>query len=153
MVRAQDIVRADGLVVHRKPLEGDMRWDGKVWRRWNGRRWATAAYSVAPARLQDRSRPDSWPTISRAAARAFLMKAVEAQVATNGATVVLDNGLRMILGYRKRVPHGLFAVFSVLTAGLGTVAWVAASLNRGEQRVQLSIDDWGNVWAKPVADS
>jgi hypothetical protein len=153
MVRAQDIVRPDGEVVRRKPVEGDMRWDGKVWRRWNGRRWATAAYSTDPARLRQRERPDSAPTISSEAAHRFLRRAVEDQVATNGATVVLDNGRRVILGYRHRVPHLPFGLITVLTAGLGGVFWILAVVNRGEDRIQLSVDDWGNVWAKPVASS
>jgi hypothetical protein len=151
MVRAQDIVRADGEVVHRKPVEGDMQWYGGVWRRWNGRRWASAAYSIDPARLRNRSRLDSWPAISDEAARAFLRKAVEDQVATNGATVLFDNERRVILGYRRRVPHLLLAVLTVLTAGIGALIWILAALNPREDRIQLSIDDWGNVWAKPVA--
>jgi len=39
----------------------------------------------------------------------------------------------------------------VLTAGLGLVVWLLVALNRGEERIQLVVDDWGHVWAKPVA--
>jgi hypothetical protein len=151
MVRAQDIVRPDGEVVHRKPVEGDMRWDGGRWRRWNGRKWATAAYSVDTARLRERDRPDLAPTVPEEVARDCLRRAVEDQVATNGATVVFEHDRRVILGYRRRVPHLLLAVVTVLTAGLGLVVWLLVALNRGEERIQLVVDDWGHVWAKPVA--
>jgi hypothetical protein len=151
MVRAQDIVRADGEVVHRKPVEGDMRWDGRVWRRWTGRRWSTAAYSVDPGQLRSRERPDSGPAVPDEIARRALARAVEDQVTAHGATVLFENEGRVVLGYRRPVPHLLLAVVTVLTAGLGAILWVLAAIVPRQDRVQLTVDDWGHVWPKRVA--
>lgn len=48
MMKASDVVTVDGSVLRRKPVLGDMHWDGKAWQRWSGRRWTKAAYSVHP---------------------------------------------------------------------------------------------------------
>ena len=151
MVRAQEIVRANGEVVRRKPREGDMRWDGKVWRRWSGRRWATAAYAMRPERLRVRDRLDLDPEVSHEKAARFLALAVEDQVATNGASIVLEGSKGVILGYGRRAPLAGHALLTVLTIGLWTPVLIAASLSRREDRVRLTVDAWGNVWATPVA--
>jgi hypothetical protein len=46
--KVQDVVNDDGTAVRRKPVGGDLRWDGTSWQRWSGRRWARAAYSLHP---------------------------------------------------------------------------------------------------------
>jgi len=128
-----------------------MRWDGNVWRRWNGRRWATAAYSTNPDGLRLRARPDSGPVIGDETARRVMSSAVEDQVATNGATVVLDGAQGVILGYRRRTAHAFHAAMTLVTAGLWAPVWILSSLRPGEERIRLSVDAWGHVWATPVA--
>jgi hypothetical protein len=149
--RVQEITRSDGTVVRRKPREGDMRWDGKVWLRWNGRRWLTAAYSPHPERLRDPARLDSYPPISAATAQRMLDQAVEDQVADNAATVVFSGEQGVIIGFRRPVTHWAHAVMTALTGGLWAVVWIVCAVNRREDRVRLSVDDWGNVWVKLVA--
>lgn len=151
MVRAQEIVRHTGEVVRRKPREGDMRWDGDRWRRFNGRKWIVAAYSLHPERLRHPDRPDLAPTVPKDQGRRFLMRAVEDQVATNGATVVLDGEKGVILSYRGRTPHLLHLVLTILTLGLWFPLWVVASLIRNDYRLRLVVDDWGHVWSSRVA--
>ena len=41
------------------PSVGDYRWHRHSWRRWSGRDWATATYSLFPTRL---SQPQEWAT-------------------------------------------------------------------------------------------
>jgi hypothetical protein len=40
-----------------------------------------------------------------------------------------------------------------LTGGLWAVVWIIAAVNRRQDRVRLSADEWGNVWATPVASA
>jgi len=151
MVRAQEIVEANGMVVRRKPVVGDMHWDGSVWRRWSGRRWAHAAYSLHPDRLEVSSRFDPLAKIDAASRRRALALAVEDQVATNSATVVFDGPNGVVLAYRRPVSHVFHAVMTIITGGLWVVVWLALALGRREDRVRLEADGWGNVWARPVA--
>lgn len=153
MARAQDVVRPDGNVERRKPVVGDMRWDGDVWERWSGRRWTRAVYSWDPARLADETPIHFDPPLDESRRRRALALAVEDQVTANGATLVLDGPHGAVLGYRPAVAHGLHAVMTVLTAGLWAVGWLAIVLGRRENRVRLEADDWGNVWARSVASA
>jgi hypothetical protein len=153
MVRAQEVVEASGTVVRRKPLPGDYRWDGSVWHRWTGRRWARAAYSLDPGRLRVPTRLDEDPGLGRERLDRALARAVEDQVAVNGATVVHQGPSGVVLGYRRREAHLLHGVMTVLTAGLWGVVWIAIVLSRREDRVRLEIDPWGNVWARVVTSA
>ena len=151
MAKVQQLVRPDGAVVTAKPVTGDMRWDGKVWRRWSGRRWSTAAYSLhrdwlrSPTALTDR------PVAGAPTSEKALALAVEREVSENGATMVLDGPTGVVLAYRRHVSHVLHAILTVLTGGLWAVVWLASALGRREDRVRLEADRWGNVWATPVA--
>lgn len=80
----------------------------------------------------------------------MLAKAVEDQVATNGATVVYDGPSGVVLGYRRPVSHGLHAIGTFLTGGLWGIVWIVATLARKQDRARLEIDPWGNVWATYV---
>jgi hypothetical protein len=150
MVRAVEIVEPSGIVARRKPVLGDMGWDGKVWRRWTGRRWASAAYSLHKDRLTLSTPFDHYPQVDQEARRVAVAKAVEHQVATNGASVVFAGPSGTVLGYRRKVSHGLHAILTFFTGGLWALVWIAVTLGRGEERVQLEADRWGNVWAKRV---
>lgn len=154
MVRAQEIVRPNGEVVVRKPRLGDMQWDGTRWRRHNGRRFVTAVYSRDPERLKDPRRPDLDPRIDEAEGRRLLMKAVEDQVIVNGASVVFDGERGVVLSFRRRYSTGLLDFLLVLlTVGLWLLAMALRSVATYEQRILLSVDSWGHVWAAPVASS
>jgi hypothetical protein len=151
VVRALEIVRPDGEIVRRKPIVGDMKWDGKKWLRWSGRSWASAAYSFDAELLLDRARLDTRPPISQEKRARALELAVEDQVATNAATVVFSGSQGVVLGYQRRVSHVFHALMTLFTAGLWAVIWLAVMLSSRERRVRLEADRWGNVWARPVA--
>jgi hypothetical protein len=129
-----------------------MRWDGNVWRRRHGHRWATAAYSRRPGRLKDQTPLDRDPAISAQAARKVLDKAIEDQVVSSRAWVVFDGDQGVILGYRHPTSNLSHAIMTFLTMGLWIPIWVIASLIYREERVLLTVDDWGNVWTKRVPD-
>ena len=148
---ARDVTSADGAVVRRKPVVGDMHWDGKRWRRWDGRRFVHAAYAVHPARLEEQTKLHDQPELDESRRQRALSRAVEDQVVTNGATVVLDASSGVVLAYRRPVSHVLHAVLTLVTAGLWIVVWLAVAFGRGEDRALFEVDRWGNVWARPVA--
>ena len=127
-----------------------MRWDGKAWKRWSGRRWARAAYSLYPDRLREATRLDQAPAIDKHSRQRAMALAVEDQVATNGATVILDGPSGVVLAYRRPVAHLLHAFLTVITGGLWAVVWLAIALGKREDQIQLESDFWGNVWARPI---
>lgn len=151
MVRTQEIVEANGAVVRRKPVLGDMHWDGSVWQRWSGRRWAHAAYSLHPDRLRVATPFDRLSEIGVESRQRALALAVEDEVATNSATVIFDGPNGVVLAYHRRVSHFLHAFMTVVTGGLWAVVWLVVALGRREDRVRLETDSWGNVWARPVS--
>jgi|RhiMethySRZTD1v2_1073278.scaffolds.fasta_scaffold610658_3 hypothetical protein len=150
MVRVQEVVAPSGGVVRRKPRHGDYLWDGEVWLRWSGRRWARAAYSLHPDQLLSPERIDEHRPIDVERGRRALSRAVADQVASNKARVVHDGPSGAILGYERPVSHVFHAVMTLITAGLWGVVWLALTLRRREDRVRYDIDPWGNVWATPV---
>ena len=138
------------MTVYRKPVLGDMRWNGERWQRWSGRRWAIAAYSLRQSRLQDPTPFGTSDEVDDAKRRRALASAVEHQVATNGAYVLYDGPSGVQLAYRRHVSHGWHAFLTLLTGGLWAVVWLTVALGRGEDRVLLDADSWGNVWARRV---
>ena len=54
------------------------------------------------------------------------------------------------MGYRRPVSHLVHGLLTFLTAGLWGFVWLAMAVSRREDRVLLEVDDWGNVWTKPV---
>ena len=151
MRRTHTVIKADGTTVRRKPVVGDLRWDGKRWRRWSGRRFTRAAYSLHPNRLSNPARFDDEPPIDKAQKQRALALAVEDQVVTNGATVVLDGPHGTVLAYRHKVSHFFHAIMTLVTGGLWAVVWLAIVFGRGQIRLRLEADDWGNVWTRVVA--
>jgi hypothetical protein len=129
---------------------GDLRWDGRVWRRWSGHRWSTAAYSLHPERLTRQSGFDREPQLSQERRDRALQLAVEDQITSNAAVVVFDGPTGVITGYRRPVTHLVHAVLTAITLGLWAVIWLVQVLDRREDRVQLEVDAWGNVWARGV---
>jgi hypothetical protein len=151
VAKVQDVIRPDGKAVTAKPEPGDLRWDGKVWQRWSGRRWSAAAYSLHREWLRSPVPLTQRPAVGAGTQEKALALAVEREVTDNGATVVLDGPHGVVLGYARRVSHVLHAILTVLTGGLWAVVWLAAVLGRREDRVRLEVDAWGNVWATPAA--
>ena len=147
---------ADGAPTHtdrmsrRKHAPGDLRWDGKAWRRWNGARWVRAAYSLHPERLTRPQCFDREARLDTASRNRALALAVENQVTTNSATLVHQGPSGVVLGYRRRVSHLFHALLTLLSAGLWALVWLAMAAGRREDRVLLEVDDWGNVWAQSV---
>lgn len=151
MAKVQQLVRPDGEVVTARPTAGDLRWDGKVWRRWSGRRWETAAYPLHRDWLKNEAPLHDRPVIGEPAWEKALALAVEREVSENGATLVLDGPTGIVLAYRRHVSHVFHAIMTVITGGLWAVVWLASALGRREDRIRLEADKWGNVWATPVA--
>jgi len=146
----QEVVAPSGEMVRRKPRYGDHCWDGEVWRRWSGRHWARARYSLHPEQLFSSTRIDDHPTIDPKRGRHALARAVGDQVASNDAIVVYDGPSGVVLAYQHPVSHLFHAVMTVITAGLWGVVWFVVALRQREDRVRFDIDPWGNVWATPV---
>lgn len=140
-----------GEVVRRRPVAGDLRWDGSVWRRWSGRQWSVAAYSLHPDRLEVATPFGHQDHVDADKCRRAVALAVEDQVATNSATVVFDGPSGVVLSYRRPISHLGHALMTLITGGLWAVVWIPLALGRREDRVRLEADSWGNVWARPVA--
>lgn len=149
MAKLQEVVLPDGATVHRKPVAGDLQWNGQVWRRWSGRKWTRAVYACDPARLEDPTLLSRDPAVSPERQRRALELAVEDQVTHNGASVVFDGPHGVVLSYRRPVSHGMHAGLTVVTAGLWALVWVVAAVSRREDRVRLEVDRWGAVWGTP----
>jgi hypothetical protein len=120
-----------GMTVYRKPVLGDMCWNGERWQRWSVRRWAIAADSLHQSRLLDPTPFGSSDEVDDAKRQRARASAVEHQVATNGAYVLYDglSGVQLVIAARSRI---------------------AMTLGRGEDRVLLDADACGNVWARRV---
>lgn len=124
---------------------GTLRWDGKAWRRWNGRRWAKAPYSPDRMRLTLPMPLREDPTIPHSRREHLLAQAVAAEVAS-GADVVLPGSVTTVVGRRRRVSHLVHALLTLLTMGMWAVVWIAMCLARTRDRVRLEVDEWGHVW-------
>ncbi|WP_182526678.1 hypothetical protein [Nocardioides dongkuii] len=128
-------------------VSGELQWDGTRWRRWTGRRWARAAYSLRPSRLEVAEPLHRDPEESVETRQRVLGLAVEDQVLTNGATVVHEGPSGVVLSYRRRPAHAAHAIMTLLTGGLWAVVWAACALGEARDRVLLEVDPWGHVWA------
>lgn len=130
-----------------KHAVGTMRWNGKVWRRWTGKRWAIALYSRDRIRLTMPEPLDTDLKLSRAARDELLAAAVEDQLTTHGAYVIHVGPQGTLLGYRRPVSHSLHAVLAVVTLGAWLLVWLIMCVARTEDRLRLDVDPWGHIWA------
>ncbi len=161
MARLQEVVAPSGDVVRRKPQHGDYCWDGEVWRRWSGRRWATAAYSLHPERLMSPTHVDEYPTIDRERGLRALARAVEDQVTSNGASVVHVSPSGVVLGYQRHVSHVFHAVMHLVGLSFGgIVPWASLSDIRRSHchwaflvRTPVGADRFHTRWSTPGYDS
>ena len=78
------------------------------------------------------------------------MQAVSAET-LRGGTPVLQDRFATIMAYKRPIYHWIYLLLTLVTAGLGAIVWIIAVLTRGENRVQMDVDEWGNVWASDVA--
>lgn len=150
MPRAVDVVDPTGQHVTRSPRVGDFRWDGTVWRRWSGRRWAMATHAVHPDRLRDARPLHLDERLDDAVRRSLISRAVEAQVLSSDATLVYEGPSGTVLSCPRPIAHGLHAILTLLTGGLWGIVWIALVLARKDDRIRLEADPWGNVWATRV---
>lgn len=125
---------------------GAMRWNGKVWRRWNGKRFAAALYSRDPIRLTLPAPLDTDLPLSQAARDELLATAVEDQLTTRGAHVIHVGPQGTLLGYRRPVSHFMHALLSIVTLGAWLLVWLIMCVARTEDRLRLDVDPWGHVW-------
>jgi hypothetical protein len=128
-----------------------MRWDGTAWERWSGRGWTRAEYSLHPEMLTDPAPFHQQPSIEKKRRLRALSLAVEDEVASNGASVILNGPSGVVLAYRRSVSHLLHAFLTLITGGLWGFVWLACVLGSREDRLLLEVDRWGHVWARPVA--
>lgn len=132
----------------RRRALGELRWDGKVWRRWNGRRWAKALYSPRPVRLLDSTPLDRDDIVDRAQREHLLAQAVEEAVA-DGGRVVHVGPRGTVIGQRRSISHVMHAILTLVTGGFWGIVWIVVCLARTEDRYRMETDDWGHVWAVP----
>ena len=150
MTRATDLLDARDAVRSAKRA-GDLRWDGHVWLRWTGRRWARALYSLDPDRLHHPAPFADGDVVEPSRRAKALDLAVEDQVVTQAATVVHVGPSGTVLGYRRRPSHAGHALMTLVTGGLWAPVWLIAATRPHEDRVRLEADRWGNVWGTHVA--
>lgn len=150
MPKVQEVVQPDGSLVRRKPLPGDLRWDGTEWRRWSGRGWMRAAYSLSPRQLRDPAGFVHRPPVDPHRVRRAVTLAVEDQMATQAATVVFAGPTGVVLAYRRPVNHLAHGALTLFTGGIWGFVWLVMVLSRRDDRVRLEPDRWGNVWPRPL---
>jgi hypothetical protein len=151
MTRPTDLLEAR-VAVRSAKRAGDLRWDGAVWLRWTGRRWACALYSLRPDRLHNAARFADEDAVEPARIAKALALAVEDQVVTRAASVVHVGPTGTVLGYRRPPSHAGHALMTVVTGGLWAPIWLIAASRPHEYRVRLQADPWGNVWGTHVTD-
>jgi hypothetical protein len=127
---------------------GDLAWNGDRWRRWNGKKWKSALFSLQPDLLRAEASPSTWPELPAHRLDRVLALAVERHVMDHGGTVIHDGPHGPVLGYPKTVNHFVYAVLTVVTFGIGAFFWLLAVLERREERIQLHVDKWGHVWGQ-----
>lgn len=132
----------------RKHAVGQLRWDGKVWRRWNGRRWSKALYSRNPSRLMYAAPLTDDEPLDASTRAGLLAQAVEDEVA-HGSQVLFVGPRGTVMARKRGVFHLGHALLTLLTAGFWGIFWIVACLSRTEIRFRLEADDWGHVWALP----
>ncbi len=127
------------------PSVGDYRWHRRSWRRWSGRSWATATYSLFPNRLRQPREWATYPELSLPKRQRLLEVAVDLEVLA-GATVVHRSDRGVTVAQPRRVTHLGHFILTLLTGGLWGFVWLAVVLNRREDRVRYEVDPWGNIW-------
>ncbi len=125
---------------------GELRYGRKgVWERFNGRRWAPAAYTADRGQLLDPTPPWTRPARSPEERARLLDQVVDEEV-LGGATVLLRRPHDVLVAYQRPVSHGLHGVLTILTGGLWGIVWVVMVLARSQDRVRLEMDPQGHVW-------
>ena len=127
------------------PAVGDYRWHRHSWRRWSGRYWAPASYSLFPTRLREPQEWATYPELPLLKRQRLLDRAVDIEVLA-GATVVNRSDRGVTLAHPRRVTHFGHFILTLLTGGLWGFVWLAVVLNRREDRVRYEVDPWGNIW-------
>jgi hypothetical protein len=153
MGRDQDVVDRHGTAVRRAPREGDFQWDTDRWRRWTAGRWEYAEYSLRPDRLRS---PEPFTDDNRLPddeVRRALSLAVDDEVGSNGASVVLLGTHHAVLSYRPKISHALHALLTIVTSGLWLAVWLYLFFTSRERRTRLDVDPWGNVWSRRLVDA
>jgi len=133
------------------PDVGELQWQARrgEWRRWSGKDWVPALYSRDAAALK---REDAFqqPRVDSERRQKLLMQAVSAET-LRGGTPIFQDEFATIMAYKRPIYHWIYLLLTFLTAGLGAIVWIIAVLTRGENRVRMDVDEWGNVWASDLA--
>ena len=127
------------------PAVGDYRWHRHSWRRWSGRDWATATYSLFPTRLTQPQEWATYPELPMLKRQRLLERAVDLEVLA-GATVVHRSDRGVTVARPRSVTHLGHFILTLLTGGLWGFVWLAVVLSRREDRVRYEVDPWGNIW-------
>jgi hypothetical protein len=124
---------------------GQLRYRGGTWERFNGRRWAPAAYSADKAALHRPADLRTGPVLP-GDQRTRLLDQVLDEELLKGAGVLARRPFEATLAYRRPVSHVLHAILSVVTGGLWVVVWIVMAIARTDDRVRLEVDPQGHVW-------
>jgi hypothetical protein len=127
------------------PAVGDYRWHRHSWRRWSGRDWATAKYSLFPTRLTQPQEWATYPELPMLKRQRLLERAVDLEVLA-GATVVHRSDRGVTVARPRSVTHLGHFILTLLTGGLWGFVWLAVVLSRRQDRVRYEVDPWGNIW-------
>lgn len=110
-----------------------------------------AAPPVVPdASSQEQAVPEAPPARKSAEARkAALAQAIQTEV-VQGGRIESQADFQAVFVFGKPVNHILHLILSVVTCGIWLIVWLGMLIWGGENRVMVSIDEYGNVLRQKI---
>jgi hypothetical protein len=81
--------------------------------------------------------------------KAALAQAIQSEV-VQGGRIESQSDFQAVIVFGKPVNHILHLILTVLTCGIWGVVWLGMLIWGGENRVMVSIDDYGNVLRQKI---
>ena len=105
---------------------------------------------VAAPGQQAASAPEATPARKSTEARkAALAQAIQNEV-VQGGRVESQSDFQAVFVFGKPVNHILHLILAVVTCGIWLIVWLAMLIWGGENRVMVSIDEYGNVLRQKI---
>ena len=76
--------------------------------------------------------------------KAILAQQIQMAVAKGGRIQSQSDNMSVII-YGKPVNHMLHLFITLITSGLWLIGWIIVSMNGGEKREMITVDEFGNV--------